>query len=273
MGNKQSSSTEYRGALATMRIITFNLRFENEKDGDNAWVYRRDMVVDIICQYQPDILGTQEGKWSQISYLKERLPEYDPLMPGRIPDKTIQCPTLFFKKDKFDIEGGSDFWLSKTPEVHLSKDWDSAFPRMISFAEVRVESSYRKMVAAVTHLDNIGIEARYQQAKIIAEWVNQQRFPVVLMGDFNDGSASRVHETITVPETSLQDTWQMMEGCEDAQSYTHHGFCGIPQLARMDWILADFNFRVVDARIIRDHFNSKYPSDHYPYMADIEFVD
>jgi endonuclease/exonuclease/phosphatase family metal-dependent hydrolase len=256
-----------------MRLMTFNLRFENDKDGENAWLNRRNIVVDIISRYQPAILGTQEGKWSQIQYLQDCLPEYEPLMPGRIPDKTIQCPTLFFRKNDISIEGGVDFWLSKTPDVYLSKDWDSAFPRMLSFAEVRIESSYRKMVAAVTHLDNVGIEARVQQAKIIAQWANQQRSPVVLVGDFNDGPKSRAHEALTSPETSLRDVWEIMEKGEDVDSYTHHGFCGAPQIARMDWILVDFCFRVTNVQIIRDHFNGKYPSDHYPFMADIEFVD
>jgi endonuclease/exonuclease/phosphatase family metal-dependent hydrolase len=256
-----------------MRMMTFNLRFENDRDGDNAWVNRRGMVVDIISRYQPSVLGTQEGKWSQIRYLRDHLLEYEALMPGRLPDKKIQCPTLFFRKQDITIEGGSDFWLSKTPHVHLSKDWDSAFPRMLSFAVVRIENSYRKMVAAVTHLDNMGREARYQQAKIIAQWANQQRDPVVLMGDFNDAPGSGVHGVLTVPETSLRDTWGVMDQQEGESSYTHHGFCGRPQLARMDWILADVGFKVAKVDIVRDDFNGKYPSDHFPYMADIEFAD
>jgi endonuclease/exonuclease/phosphatase family metal-dependent hydrolase len=260
-------------SVIAMRIMTFNLRFENDKDGDNGWDNRRDMVVDIINRYEPSILGTQEGKWSQISFLRDRLPEYEALSPGRLPDKKIQCPTLFFKKNDISIEGGRDFWLSKTPHVHLSKDWDSAFPRMLSFAELRIESSYRKMVAAVTHLDHIGVEARYQQAKIIAEWANQQRSPVILTGDFNDGPSSRIHEALTVPRTGLRDTWELMEKEESPQAYTHHGFTGVPQLARMDWILVDVNFTVTHAEIILDHVNGKYPSDHYPYMADVEFID
>jgi endonuclease/exonuclease/phosphatase family metal-dependent hydrolase len=259
--------------MAAMRMMTFNLRFENDKDGDNAWLNRREMVAQIISRYQPAVLGTQEGKWSQIRYLQEQLPEYEALMPGRMPDKKIQCPTLFFRKKDISIEGGRDFWLSKTPHVHLSKDWGSAFPRMLSFAEVRIEGSYRKMVAAVTHLDNMGVEARYQQAKIISQWANQQRFPVVLLGDFNDTPASRVHGVLTVPETGLKDTWEIMYQEEGEASYTHHGFCGKPQLSRMDWILVDFNFQVIKVDIVRDNFNGKYPSDHFPYMADIEFLD
>lgn len=255
-----------------MRVMTFNLRFENENDGPHAWPLRREMVVDIIRGYAPAVLGTQEGKWSQLIYLREQLPEYEPVMPGRLPDKHIQCSTLFFRKADISIECGREFWLSETPEVHLSKSWDSAFPRMLSFADVRIEGSFRKMTAAVTHLDHLGVEARYRQAGIISQWANQQRFPVILMGDFNDDPGSRVHDILTSPETDLHDTWEMAGGGDGAQSFTHHGFTGVPQKNRLDWILVDSHFRVLDARIIRDHVNDAFPSDHYPYMADIELI-
>ncbi|MFO7837891.1 MAG: endonuclease/exonuclease/phosphatase family protein, partial [Desulfosalsimonadaceae bacterium] len=165
--------------------MTFNLRFENERDGDNAWQFRRDKVVSIIKHYQPGILGTQEGKWPQLMYLKERLPQYIAHLPDRVPDEKSQCPTLFFRRDCFKIESGRDFWLSKTPEVHLSKDWDSAYPRMISRATVRMRKKNIRLTAAVTHLDHVGVEARFQQARIIADWAGRHDLPVVLLGDFN----------------------------------------------------------------------------------------
>jgi endonuclease/exonuclease/phosphatase family metal-dependent hydrolase len=252
-----------------MRVMTFNLRFENDRDGKNAWVYRRDLVVEIIHRYCPDILGTQEGKWSQLTYLCEHLPEYEAWLPGRTPDKISQSPTLFFKKDRCQVKEGGDFWLSKTPDVHLSKSWDSAFPRMISYAGICDKHKNVMIVAAVTHLDHIGIVARYEQAKIFADWVTRQTVPVILMGDFNDDPSSNVHKVLTVPETNLQDTWKVMNFREDADSYTHHGFNGIPQLSRMDWILVDSRYKVNNARIIHDQFNDQYPSDHFPYMAEI----
>jgi endonuclease/exonuclease/phosphatase family metal-dependent hydrolase len=252
-----------------MKIMTFNLRFENDRDGDNSWANRRRMVVDIINRYQPDILGTQEGKWNQLAYLDDCLPSYEAVMPGRIMDKKIQCPTLFVKKETGCILFARDFWLSKTPDVHLSMDWDSAFPRMISFAEIRIKAPDQKIIAAVTHLDHLGVEARFQQAKIIGAWVKEQEQPVVLMGDFNEGPRSRIHTVLTSPETPLCDTWKTMGHGEAEKSFTHHGFNGIPQLSRMDWILADCSFQVTEARIIHDQVDGRYPSDHFPYVASL----
>lgn len=254
-----------------MRVMTFNLRFENDFDGDNCWVNRRGMVVDVVRRCAPDILGTQEGKWPQLMYLRDCLPEYRPHLPGRIADQNIQCPTLFVRDSCLEIRDGGDVWLSKTPDMHLSKDWDSAFPRMMSWSEICDRSSGRRFFAAVTHLDHVGTEARDQQSKIVADWAGRADAPVILMGDFNDAPLSPAHRNLTTPMTTLGDTWQLLQKEEGTDSFTHHGFKGMPQLSRMDWILVSPGFRVTHAEIIHDQVNGSYPSDHFPYMADIEW--
>ena len=255
-----------------MRIMTFNLRFENDRDGENSWLNRRDLVVQIVKKYTPSLLGTQEGTSSQLVYLQENLPDYRIHAPNRLLDATCQYPTLFYRPDRFQLLEGSEFWLSKTPSVHRSKDWDSAFPRMMSYALLEDLSVCRRLWAIVTHLDHIGVEARLEQARIIANWVQQQAEPIILMGDFNTGPDSLVHELLATGETGLRDTWQALSKAENVQSMTHHGFVGTPQKGRIDWVLLSRHFVVRDAAIIRDQFDGRYPSDHFPYAAQVEWA-
>ncbi|HDZ24605.1 MAG TPA: endonuclease, partial [Desulfobacteraceae bacterium] len=56
-----------------MRIMTFNIRFENDRDGQNGWVHRKDLVIKVIERYKPDIIGTQEGKWNQLLFFRDNL--------------------------------------------------------------------------------------------------------------------------------------------------------------------------------------------------------
>lgn len=254
-----------------MRIMTFNIRFENDRDGQNGWVHRKDLVIKVIERYKPDIIGTQEGKWNQLLFLRDNLSGYSLNAPDRTIDSTCQYPTLFVRDKKLRILHGEEFWLSKTPRIHRSKNWDSAFPRMINCAMVTIRESGEKIWAAVTHLDHKGAEARYEQAKIIAAWVAERKEPVILMGDFNDIPGSNVHQRLLKPETDLLDTWQVLGRKERQDGFTHHGFTGIPQKGRIDWILASSRFAVRDAVIIQDHFNGRYPSDHFPYMVDLAF--
>lgn len=252
-----------------MRIMTFNLRFESDDDGPNNWIHRREMVADLISRNSPDILGTQEGKWPQLLYLEEKLPGYHAYMQGRIYDPKVQCPTLFIKKERFDIIDGKDIWLSETPDVYLSKSWDSAFPRMMSYCRMLDKTTGKIICASVTHLDHKGETARFNQAKIIAQWAMREQNPLILMGDFNEQPGLSVHKVLTSPETRLVDTWQMLDKQEDDDSFTLHGFSGVPRYARLDWILVDPAFKILKAKILHDQENGSYPSDHFPYMVDI----
>jgi endonuclease/exonuclease/phosphatase family metal-dependent hydrolase len=115
--------------------------------------------------------------------------------------------------------------------------------------------------------------ARYEQAKIITRWLSDLNSPVILVGDFNDRPDSDVHRLLTSPNTGLKDTWQLLGNEEGASSFTHHDFHGAPRKTRMDWILATPEFRTTRAEIVRDHRGESYPSDHFPYMVDMELSD
>lgn len=254
-----------------MRVMTFNIRFENDRDGENAWGFRRDLVARLILKHSPDIVGTQEGLWDQLQFLHDELKGYSLHAPERVMDDTCQYPSLFIKNDRFDILGGEEFWLSKTPGVHRSKDWDSAFPRMMSAARLRCRQTGKDLWAIVTHLDHMGEEARYQQALILAHWIAPKEGAKILMGDFNDSPGSSVYQTLVAGQTGLLDTWREL-GCKDDETaYTHHGFDGVPRKNRLDWILVSPDLRVIHAEIIRDHESGRYPSDHFPYISDMDF--
>jgi len=254
-----------------MRIMTFNLRFENDRDGQNSWSNRKNLVIDVILKYAPSILGTQEGTQRQLAYLHDCLSGYEMSAPERSFDETCQYPTLFYRKDKLRVISRGEFWLSKTPHIHRSKNWDSAFPRMMSYSLFEDLDLHKTFWAIVTHLDHIGMEARRQQAKIIAEWIERKSKPVVLMGDFNTMPGSQVHDLLSSAKTRLRDTWQALGRSEGKESMTHHGFRGIPQKGRLDWILVSDQFHVSEAAIVRDRSGESYPSDHYPYIAEMDW--
>jgi endonuclease/exonuclease/phosphatase family metal-dependent hydrolase len=255
-----------------MRIMTFNIRFENDRDGLNNWPNRRDLLVDVIGRYHPTILGTQEGTPGQLGYIQENLTRYAMHAPQRVLDATCQYPTLFYCRQQMDVLQGGEFWLSTTPAVHRSKNWDSAFPRMMSYALFRCGQGRGQVWVVVTHLDNLGQQARLEQAAIIVRWLHERQGPVIVMGDFNDLPGSSLHDLVASPESGLRDSWKMLERSENGQSMTHHDFQGNPEKGRLDWILVSRHFRVREAAIIRDHREGRYPSDHFPYYVDLEWA-
>lgn len=256
-----------------LTFMTLNLRFENDKDGANAWHLRRDIVLDLVRDHNPSILGTQEGTTGQLAYLNENLDGYELLAPGRFWEKDCQYCSLYFRRDRVCPVSGGEFWLSLTPDIHRSTGWDSAYPRMLSYGVFRELNGNRIFLAGVTHLDNMGSVARIRQAEIIREFLVSQGRPSVLMGDFNDRPGSPAHGVLTSTESGMLDTWESLRKPENESSMTYHRFTGTPQVFRMDWILASSHFKVLDARVIHDHApGERYPSDHFPYMTRLDWA-
>lgn len=262
--------TDHMPEELQLRVMTFNLRFENDLDGDNHWLNRRDFLVRTILQYRPHVVGTQEGKPSQLTFLEENLDGYRISADSRHWDDYCQYPTLYYLEEHFALLESDEFWLSETPELHLSKSWDSAFPRMISYGYFEAIQTNKKFWVSVTHLDHISQRARIEGAMMIRDWALDRKAPVVLLGDFNDYPGSEVHRTLNEPLGPFADSWQALGKPEDQRSYTHHGFSGIPAKGRIDWVLATREFRVLDVALVRDHEAGRYPSDHFPFWVDLK---
>ena len=56
-------------------LMTYNLKFASPTF-EPSWEVRREMQLDLIRKYDPDIIGTQEGLKEQIDYLADKLTDY-----------------------------------------------------------------------------------------------------------------------------------------------------------------------------------------------------
>ncbi|WP_367753484.1 hypothetical protein [Flavobacterium sp. WC2430] len=43
------------------KLMTYNIRYDNARDGENQWSKRKDYLCDQIAFYSPDVFGIQEG--------------------------------------------------------------------------------------------------------------------------------------------------------------------------------------------------------------------
>jgi endonuclease/exonuclease/phosphatase family metal-dependent hydrolase len=251
--------------------MTFNIRFDNPEDGLHEWSRRRHLVVEVIKRTSPHLLALQEGTPKQLQFLIHNLQDYRAAVRWRRKDEDprIQCPTIFYIKETLKVLEGGEFWLSKTPHVHLSKSWGSAYPRMFTYAKfLHLEVPIRFWFCN-THLDHVSLEARMKGAEIIANWVRGKRLPVILAGDFNDLPGSKVHRVLTDEGANLADTWFKAMGRRDEGPSTVHHFTGKPVGGRVDWILVSPGVKVQNAQVIDLSWGDRYPSDHYPFLTDL----
>jgi endonuclease/exonuclease/phosphatase family metal-dependent hydrolase len=253
-----------------MLLMTFNLRFATPVDGPNEWEFRKELVAKVILTHRPDLLGTQEGTIPQLLYLEEHLPDYLPLTGHRHVDITCQYPTIFYRADRFQVHESNEFWLSETPTVHRSLSWGSAFPRLATYGLFQETGRGASFYFINTHLDHISEPARREGARMIREFFLPLNQPLILVGDFNESPDGPVYQEFIRADSPLRDTWREVQP-PGQETPTQHGFDGELRGSRIDWILTTPPFKVRRVAIVTDNQDGRYPSDHFPYEAEVEY--
>lgn len=268
----------------TLKLMTYNLKFASP-DYKPSWEVRREMQVELIRKYNPDIIGTQEGLKEQIDWLADHLPEYVVVGEGRKGGDDDEHMAVFFKRDKFRLREMQSFQLSETPEIIGSGP--EVNPRMVTWMRLAVinrpageEKSqhlqdYRghwkntkEFYVFNTHYFNGRIDtlARLNASKLILKRVNAlNRFgswtperPVFLMGDFNCRPGSIPYQVL-VGEKNSTNPDLFKNAFEDP--------------GKIDWILYKGAVKVLKYEDVDFNVNGVYPSDHKPILVEFEFQD
>ena len=59
------------GKSDELKVMSYNIRLDNAKDGENAWPNRKEATIEMINTLKPDVFGVQEALPHQVQYLKE----------------------------------------------------------------------------------------------------------------------------------------------------------------------------------------------------------
>jgi endonuclease/exonuclease/phosphatase family metal-dependent hydrolase len=247
--------------------MTFNLRYNEVKDGDNAWPHRVDQAAGLIRRYRPAAVGTQEGLLPMLTDLQQRLPAYAWVGEGRGGGHEDEHNAIFFDTSLLRVQEWGQFWLSETPERPNSVSWDSSLPRICTWARLQslAEPGLEWMLYN-THLDHIGQEARMKGTALICSRMGSRfeagaPLPAVLTGDFN---AWPSNPAIMRTRSELFDAYRTLDG---DVGMTAHSFKGGTKGYPIDYIFASGDVSVSEAQVIRDNVGGRYPSDHYPVLA------
>jgi len=173
---------------AQIEVMSYNIKYANENDGENSWSKRKDHITNQLKFYEPDILGLQEAVLEQLSHFKEHLPHYRYVGVGREDGKQKgEFTAVFYDTIKFIKEESHTFWLSETPDK-VSVGWDAALPRICTWVRLKERETGKRFLVLNSHFDHMGEYARLKSAELILKKikkVNSENLPVILMGDFN----------------------------------------------------------------------------------------
>jgi endonuclease/exonuclease/phosphatase family metal-dependent hydrolase len=233
----------------------------------NAWTHRRDLMVQVIKAEHPDLLGTQELTEEQGEYLAAHLPGYAWFGQGRDGGTKGEHMGVFYRTDRLAVVRSGDFWLSDTPEVPGSRTWGQPYPRMVTWARFHLRDGRGSFDYLNTHFPYRAedVRARMLSADEILRWIGKlpSGDKVILAGDFNCAPDAPVHAELT---RGLQDAW-VTAASRSGPAKTFHNFTGKPD-RRIDWILSR-GFKAIAVHTITTHEGMRYPSDHFPVVAEL----
>ncbi|NOT59697.1 MAG: endonuclease/exonuclease/phosphatase family protein [Acidobacteria bacterium] len=261
-------------ARAEVRVMSFNIRYGTANDGENHWDKRKAFLIETIKAFKPDLLGTQETLGFQRDYLAAQLAGYDVLGVGRDDGKEQgEMTALYFKRDRFEKLDGGHFWLSETPDIAGSKNWDAALTRMVTWVKLRDKRQprARPLMFFNTHFDHRGEQARIESARLIRRRVAEatKTCRVIVTGDFNAGEDNEAYRAFfSGTDAPVIDAYRAIHSTRSNDEGTFSSFKATETKGpRIDWIGASREWQTVSAAIDRTAREGRTPSDHFPVTA------
>jgi endonuclease/exonuclease/phosphatase family metal-dependent hydrolase len=258
----------------TIKVITYNLRYDNPLDGENNWKFRKGKIVEMVKFYEPDFFCIQEGLADQVDFLDSAL-LYKHIGAGRDDGyRKGEFAAIYYNFNKFKLMKYSNFWLSETPDV-VSRGWDAVCIRICTYGLFKDIISNKYFWVFNTHLDHVGDSARINSAKLILNKIstlNSDNFPVILTGDFNLAPES---EPIRYISSIMSDSRLSEPPVIFGPDGTFNDFkFNAPANQRIDYIFISKKGLKTEKYATFNHsFNCRSPSDHFPVFAEIRFIN
>ena len=259
-----------------LRIITLNVRRDEQDDGVNNWQFRRDLIAAIVRKYDPDIAAFQEVLVHQLRDLQEMLPGYRYVGVGRDDGREAGEFAPIFHRDLAVARHGT-FWLSDTPE-RPSRTW----PGMTRICTWATFSGAHPFAVFNCHLEYEFVETQLNSVELLAAKTREcaERLPLFLVGDFNLTPGSAPYAALAA----------VFSDCNtprgDDTAVTFHNWTGRTVAAhgrsgRIDhvWHRGNAGHRnagrakIADCRVLTDNPATQpgvYPSDHWPVLCDVD---
>ncbi|AWA30583.1 endonuclease/exonuclease/phosphatase [Flavobacterium magnum] len=254
-----------------LKVMTYNLRFDNPADGENRWDLRKEFLCRQIQFYSPDFIGTQEVKLHQLKYIDSTMTHYSYIGIGRDSSPTGgEYSAIFYNSTKFRVVKHSTFWLSETPG-EVSKGWDAMFERICTYGLFENIKTRQRFYVFNTHFDHVGELARTNSAKLIVSKINAintENVPVIVTGDFNSEIKSTAYRFLS---SWMNDSKVISEELPFGPSGTFNNFeFNKPVTLLIDYIFTSKdNIAVTKYGVLSDSKDCKYPSDHLPVYVEL----
>jgi endonuclease/exonuclease/phosphatase family metal-dependent hydrolase len=256
-----------------IRVMTFNIRYDEPNDKENAWPHRKSLVASMIRFHHADLVGVQEALARQLKDLDQLLPEYSWVGVGRADGRAAgEFSAIFYRKSRFKHLESSTYWLSETPQVP-STGWDAALPRIVTWVKLQDLQTGKIFYHFNTHFDHRGVRARDESARLLLDRTAQmaRNLPAVVTGDFNFTESSDGYKILTGNNSALRDARYISEQGHHGPTSTFNEFKALIPDRKIDYVFVKGKIRVLQHGALSDTWDGRFPSDHLPVLAEIVF--
>ena len=298
-GNLIEESIDPRLVENSFNVMSFNIEMDylpTVKDNPlYNWENRKEHVVKIVKEENPDIIGFQEITPTMHAYLKEQLDEYDvSYFYRRNTVKTSFSTAIYYKRDRFEELDDGKFWLSPTPNQE-SNCWDGDI-RTCGWEVFRDKKTGNKFCVMNTHYTLRSKEAMNKSSELINKKVTELGLPTIIMGDFNSNveydcykTTTEVFDDSSVVANDIKDFGPTFNGY-DLETHGHKKPIDFIFVTKGDPNNPDWT--VLSYELLDDHYENyinkygkpfseeaaangdiSYPSDHTAISAHISSND
>ncbi len=274
-----------------LKIMSFNVRYNSPKDlGENSWDVRKGAVVNLIKKMTPDVVGLQEPRTIQRTYLKESLSEYVYMEVPGTGDGRGGNVGLIYRSDKFDKVDGGFFYLGPTPDVPSpSFDAPDSTWRVTVWVKLRDKKSGKEFTAMSTHLPvrtkpHLAAEP-YVRSRFHASQLNVKRLKDIagedgtcfIVGDMNcslqkaDGSINHDGVKALSPYHEWMEDARKFDEHPEINSFNAFGKGEDSPHRKIDHIYYRNAEPISFVTITEPVDCLKFVSDHYPLMLTCRY--
>lgn len=251
-----------------LKVMSYNIRLGEAKDGTNSWALRYPATAEMITDQKPDVFGVQEAMSYQIRFIEDNMRDYKCVGVGRDDGKKEgEFMSIFWNKKTVSMLDWGTFWLSETPD-EPSKGWDAACFRTATWALMKDKKTGKKFYFVNTHLDHVGVQARMNGLQLIIDriaQINKEGLPMVLTGDFNMKPSDRA----MAPVDAVMKSARAVAGKTDSKG-TYNNWGKASDI--IDYIyFSGFSSCPEYQTVTKKYAKRTFVSDHFPITAILIF--
>lgn len=262
------SSIEHKGSTHAVKLMSYNIH--------NAhWAYTKDKetrkirsteIAQFIKKQEVDILCTQEtaGFAHDIIMRNKYADNKRHYIKGKGAAIWTKYPIIKKGYVDFGTKTNSCLWADialtvdtiRVYNVHLMSNQISKISTQMMEGEVALNDKKTwNSIGDILQRYKVANQKRSVQVTLVKKHMETSPYPVILMGDFNDPPSSYTYS-------------QLISGRQDAFAERGVGvsstYAGSIPLLRIDYIMPDQDFRVLDYELLKVPY-----SDHYPITSKV----